>query len=812
MSSRTTNRIVIAGVLLVAAWLAWRWWHPPTSYVVFDRGGAGSAIIVPAAATADELAAAELVSETLAAAAGSGEREFPIVRERWWNFWIHGIFIGETRRAREIPWGGTDRLDRSVAIAVRPSGVVLRARWREDIADAAGWFLEKKVGARWFMPGPLGASVPTRETLRLPLGVERYQPSFISRSLGGLDRPEEARWAAANRLHAIFRHYHAMSDLFKPEDLAQEPALEPLVNWQKFTLTRPNDSNWQPNIAVPAAAAHAIDVIRHRFNADPNLLSVSVAMNDSIRYDQSEATRQRVGGPRWFRHKPDYSDLVFGFANRVAKGLQAEFPDRFVTTYAYDWTEQVPRFKVEPNVIPYLTADRAQWFDPAFAAEDRDLIRRWVAAGPKVVGLYDYYEGAPFLVPKPVLYAVSQSIPFACSAGVRAFYAEAYTNWGLDGPKGWLAAQLLWDANQDPAKLLDDYYREFWQEAAGPMREFYAACDRQWLGQPLPSYWLKYFKDDHQHLLYPAAVRAKLRGLLDAARQAAASPLVRERVEFVTEAFGVTDAFCAFNEARDALSTLALAARPAAAEVVAAAQSLQADRRVLGERIEALARRQPLALRAKLMDEYTRNDPRRRALWRLWPEREAAARLEGFDAAFGDLAPLLAQHRGPGPELNVDGELAKLALRDVDDFTALDWVKSGYWQGHGEPYESRRISLVPAGDRKAIRFEGCKQETLSQWHSAEPGGDYVGTVKVRARVSPGNMTFLIVTMLDDKGGYLGIGNIDRVPIGDWREPVELAVLVHAPENARNIGLGVRVLNQVDGDYAEFSELSLRKLE
>jgi hypothetical protein len=93
-----------------------------------------------------------------------------------------------------------------------------------------------------------------------------------------------------------------------------------------------------------------------------------------------------------------------------------------------------------------------------------------------------------------------------------------------------------------------------------------------------------------------------------------------------------------------------------------------------------------------------------------------------------------------------------------------------------------------------------------------PDADYVGTVKVRTRVSPGNMTFLIVTMLDEKGQYLGIGSTDRVPVGDWDEPVELVVLVRTPKNVRQIGLGVRVLNQVGGDYAEFSQLSLKRLE
>ena len=122
------------------------------------------------------------------------------------------------------------------------------------------------------------------------------------------------------------------------------------------------------------------------------------------------------------------------------------------------------------------------------------------------------------------------------------------------------------------------------------------------------------------------------------------------------------------------------------------------------------------------------------------------------------------------------------------------------------------FTLVPEPGQTSIRFAGCKQETLSQWRPAEPESNYVGTVKVRGRVSPGNMTFLIVTFLNEKGEYLGIGSIDRLPVGDWREPIELAVLVHAPKTVQQIGLGVRVLNQVNDDYAEFSQLSLKRLE
>ncbi len=808
--SRALSVGILGLAVLVAAWLWWDLGRNRESYLVYDDKGATCAIIVPASPTEPELAAAKLLSETLAAAAGRESNDFPIQRESRWRFWQKGIKVGNTSKAGLLLLAGTTRLERPVGAVVSPGGVILRSRWPEDIVAAASWFLEKHTGAHWFMPGPLGQSVPRRSTLRLPLGVETAAPSFISRNLGGIGGPEGAAWFAANRLQAVLGHNHSMSEIFKPEDVVKMPALAPLVNWQKYVPTQPHEQGWQPNLAAAEAAPHAISVLRRQLTHAPTQVAASLSMNDTINYDQSKETQALVGPPRYFRQKPDFSNLVFGFANQVARGLAAEFPDRFVTTYAYDWTEDVPRFPVEPNVVPYLTADRSQWFDPVFAAEDRDLMKRWVAAGPKLVGIYDYFYGASYLVPHPTLYAVAQSIPFAHEAGVRAFYAECYPNWGNEGPKLWLAAQLLWDATRDPAGLIDTYYREYWQEAAGPMREFFELCDKQWLEQPLPSYWLKYFKDEHQALRFPPEVRLALRVKLEAADRLAQSDTVRQRLALTEAAFAVSDAFCEFTEARERVSRLALADPLDRTVVVAAAATMQRVKGKLNDSLSRTKAAHPLAVTTKLLEEYTRNDPRRRALWRLQQPAPAVAESGQFTAAFGDLLPAPL---GTGrQELTVDGELLRLTLRDVADFTTLDYVQTGYWRGHGEPYETRRITLQPGIGHNTIRFAGCKQETLSQWYSAEGGSLYTGTVQVRAKVSPGNMTFLIVSFLDAKGKHIGIGFIDRLPVGDWSGPVELAVLVRAPKEAAQIGLGVRVLNQVNDDYAEFAQLSLKRVE
>ena len=77
--------------------------------------------------------------------------------------------------------------------------------------------------------------------------------------------------------------------------------------------------------------------------------------------------------------------------------------------------------------------------------------------------------------------------------------------------------------------------------------------------------------------------------------------------------------------------------------------------------------------------------------------------------------------------------------------------------------------------------------------------------------STGNMTFLILNFQDETGKALGLGVVDRLPVGHYGDDVELIVWAQAPAKAKWVGLGVRALNQVDADYAEFSDFSLQAL-
>jgi hypothetical protein len=777
-------------------------------------GRAGVAIVVPRDATSAEWNAARTVQSTFARSSGLTPRHFPLVSEGWLAP-RQAVAIGATRRgAADRPSGTKAPHDNAVAFTVANGALHLVSERRETIEAAAGWFLEETLGARWYIPGPLGEEVPRRAEFSLPAGRREARPAFVHRDLGLDGTVGNRDWYARNRLEARFEHGHNLTSIYSTQDFEREPGLAPLRNGKPF-IPPAWSGNWQPNFLSPAAVRLAVAAANRAFDRDPRRLSFSLSINDTDLYDESPATLAAVAPARFFRHRPDYSSLVFGFVNAVAREVAAKHPDRWLPAYAYYWCENTPGFPIERNVVPFLTADRSQWSYPAFREEDRALIERWCRSGAEIVGVYDYFYGVPHLAPRPTLYAVAESIPFQHRAGVRAFYAETSSNWALDGPKAWLAAQLLWDPGRDPAALLDRYYREFWREAEAPMRAFFAAAERTWLEQPGPPLWLRFYKDEDQDWIYPEARRAELRAALAAAGRAATEEITRSRVAFTAAGFSVTEAYWSFAAARAAASR---EARPGVepAALLAAWKRYRAERERLAKTFADVRKRHPLAVADQDFTAYLRNEPDSRLALALHatPEGRIALAAEPellrrhVGVELGDLDRL----QSAGAEMLADSGWREVVVLPADASNVSQWTLSGArWTGQTEAWEGRSVRMLDgAGGRRVLRLASCRTEDFGQWLSAEAGAVYVAEVDVRARVSPGTATHLIISFLDEKGRHLNMGRVDRLPAGAGEQSTRLRVIAKAPPGARWVGYGLRVMNQINDDFAEFSGASLRR--
>ncbi len=634
---------------------------------------------------------------------------------------------------------------------------------------------------------------------------------FLSRAYSGLHDLKSQAWGDRNGLTPSISFSHNLHEVVPHSLFAQKPEFFPWVEGRRLNPGA-GVLYWNPDIARPDLALYAAAKARDFFARYPQQPSFALGVNDALLWGESPELLQIASPLRWFRERPDYSDLVITFMNRAAEELGRTHPDRYLGSLAYYWAENLPSLPVHPRVIPFLTADRSQGYDPSFWKEELDLQRRWgeLAGRPRPdgqevldaaklgrrLGFYDYIYGGGFLIPRQHTRYIAEHLKHAWRAGFTDYFAEVNPNWGLDGAMPWLVAQLLRNPEQSPDALLAEFYGRYFQDAAAPMRHFFTRCEEIWTQQPGPSYWLKHYRNESQAVVFPSAVLPELRSLLETAAQQAVTPLVRARVDLVRDAFGVTERFVRFKEARDALLRVSVraASLPLAdvgAEVRGAvAARLEEYRALRGEFIRYtrdLQRREPHALHPFLWDDYLRNNPRPLAESILAPELLRAA----------------ARERLVDPTMN-----GALQPRRVIAGLTYGVALPTPWVGRVEPGQHHRAELVGPADARVLRIEGSRDTQVQQWATGVEPGLAVAEVKVRGRVSPGTVVQLVFALLDKDQRHLGFSSV-RLPDGEWPDEVRLRHVAELPANAVWAGMSIRVQNQVAGDWIEARAFSLR---
>ena len=439
--------------------------------------------------------------------------------------------------------------------------------------------------ARWFMPGPLGYE---------PGGAPPppAKDAFLTRAMC-IDRTDDEKvWSEKNLLTPRLDFSHNLASMVRKEDYASHPEWFPLVGGQRY---RPPKQilNWNPDLAAEAVVQRAAQAACTAFQADAKRESFSLGINDALIFGESPDVLPWITPPRYFRSRPNYSDLVFQFNNRVAGQVGRSFPDRYLGVLAYYWCEAVPTIWVHPQIVPYLTADRSQGYDRQWWQEETRLQLAWAAKGTRRLGLYDYLDGAGFLIPRLHTRLIAEYLPRARLLGFTDYYGESSPNWGLDGPQQWLVAQLIAQPGASASGLLDEYYTRFFGEAAAPMRQFFERCEDLWMAQPPPADWLKHFRSETQAVLFPSSECAKLRALLEQARASAKAEKVQQRVEFVSAAFGATERFVAFCEAKAEVSRWTVDGRTVDSRTVGQSDGQTVDgkaERLKAERLKAEGR------------------------------------------------------------------------------------------------------------------------------------------------------------------------------------------------------------------------------
>ncbi len=364
--------------------------------------------------------------------------------------------------------------------------VVIQSPTPLGVRYAAAAFLRKYLDVEWLMPGPYGADTPVRDRIAIPCVLESSAPAFNMRYAWNA-RPD-VEWMLNQGLQShsqsrMENFSHALLYYFDPDKYFDEhPEYYPIHNGEHY---RPTDGiAWQPRFSEPGTIDVAASEIIALLKADPNIVSVSLGVNDSGGYCEKELAEQKALHGLNSEGLVHMTDLFCKWSNAVIEKVLAAFPGRNIKfgMIAYRNLNDPPKepgLKFHESMIPYITKDRSAWMDPVQKAQGHRITLDWLERCSQL-GWYNYEYGSAYLVPRIYTATMQEYMQFAEDSGVKYIFAE--TMFSIDeGPKPHLFAMLNWDPDCNVQDLENRWYRKAVGPQAAPhLAAFYKVWEEIW--------------------------------------------------------------------------------------------------------------------------------------------------------------------------------------------------------------------------------------------------------------------------------------------------------------------------------------------
>ena len=606
-------------------------------------------------------------------------------------------------------------------------GVKLKypAHWKA--AQAVGLFLRKYCRAEYFSPAEFDADY-SRSSLVFSRGSRCYSPPFFSAVFS--DAAYSRRWRSLNGIDIASPYTafsHNLGRIFTPEILEKYPQCAPLDKFgRRLSDSQFNLSNY---IAAEVAAAAA----KRAFSKGAKMFSVGI--DDTPNFDWRDEHSGLKRG--YFRDYPDWSNLVFDFANRAAQKTSKTYPHGIVGALAYLVCENPPDFKLHKNVVPYFTTDRANYAAADYAEADFKILEKWGKCSFATFGIYDYLYGFPYLFPREISRYAAEGISKAHASRARLYYAETLSNWGFDAFKMHVVARVLENPNADFNAVKADFFARYYKASAGHMLEFFDTAESVWVNRKTPPQWLAFFKAENAIELFDAAALSKMDDALRRAETAAAGDsAVSARVAQTRDSFSITLSAHALFCAKMCLWRAA--ADGGVSEISRALEYYLNLRGAFFENLDAFSAKYPYA---KGYDIYRQE--------RYAPLDSALLALERLGGGnFSD--KLCAKYVGE-KEFEKSAKMARRIACSGGAFFSwgvFDWRSwEDIFSKMSRDFDGVRVAAAPDGSK--LSFENCQLSGISKSFDFPQNACAEFSARVSNRASAGTLCYASLLFLDD---------------------------------------------------------------
>ena len=397
-------------------------------------------------------------------------------------------------------------------------------------------FLERELGIHWLTPKCTVVSkltewkMPKLNHSERPFIGYRYSNYFVARvPQWSAHTKENTKWDPVKNEYGNMEAYwgaHTMGEFVPTKEFYQShPEYFCLRDGKRYS------GYGQLCLSNPEVLELCKTRLMNFMREHPDYRIYSLSQNDNFLFcqcDKCAAIEQQYGG---------HSGIIVWFVNQVADAVRDEFPDKYVGTFAYQYSRQPPTgIKPRENVVIRLCSIECCFAHPLDAgcpqnqAFMRDL-KGWAELAPHLF-IWDYIvDYAQYMAPWPNFQVLGPNIRvFGENKAIGVFEEAQYQSAGaeFDEMKAWTVNQLLWNPDQNVDSLVNIFISNYYGKAAPRIMDYYRLC--QSLVKPDVHYGI-YIREDHQ--IYSDDFIQQAFSLLREALDEAESDEVRERVDRV---------------------------------------------------------------------------------------------------------------------------------------------------------------------------------------------------------------------------------------------------------------------------------------
>jgi len=428
------------------------------------------------------------------------------------------IWVGDAGDGETLP-------PHQVRIREQNGDLLIHGGRPRDVLDAAYTFLEEMLGCRFYSPEVEKVPQLSKVTISRDLDY-MYTPPITTRTVHSRLYYDHPRFADKRKVtYEAFPTYVPEARVhtfhrFVPEAMYYEDHPE------YYALRNSRRIPTQLCLTNPEVLELVKEAVANLLAQYPEAKVISVSQDDNQQYCQCAfcaAVDEREGAP---------SGSMIAFVNEVA----AAFPDKTISTLAYQYTRQAPRqLKPADNVLITLCSIECDRSGP-IADKCRPFAEDLIAWGQKTdkVRIWDYTtQFTNFLAPFPNLRTLQPNIQlFADNNAEWVFEQHSYQPSELFELRSYVTAKLLWNPQADFDALLTDFLGGYYQEA-GPYIGRYLTAVHDALADD-PGFFLFLYGDPSQafgSFLKPALLKQYDEWMNAAEKAVANKPEVLERVK-----------------------------------------------------------------------------------------------------------------------------------------------------------------------------------------------------------------------------------------------------------------------------------------